>query len=96
MTTQGVNRTIEIDGLLLDPISQCVTIGYEANRIPSAQIPYDTPRASLIELDQVWGSNVYVEERSVDVYIRRLSKAMDTEHDLLIQTVRSTDFSLNE
>ena len=46
-------------------------------------------------LDQVWGANVYVEERTVDVHIRRLRKALETEHadySELIQTVRGTGY----
>ena len=41
-------------------------------------------------LDHVWGTNVYVEERTVDVHIRRLRKVLQTEGlDQYIQTVRS-------
>lgn len=44
-------------------------------------------------LDQVWGGNVYVEERTVDVHIRRLRKALAPHHlDKLIQTVRSVGY----
>lgn len=46
-------------------------------------------------LDQVWGANVYVEERTVDVHIRRLRKALQVPgHDYsdLIQTVRGTGY----
>lgn len=46
-------------------------------------------------LDQVWGANVYVEERTVDVHIRRLRKSLQTgKHDYsrLIQTVRGTGY----
>jgi two-component system phosphate regulon response regulator PhoB len=46
-------------------------------------------------LDQVWGANVYVEERTVDVHIRRLRKALqtsDTDYSNLIQTVRGTGY----
>jgi len=49
-------------------------------------------------LDQVWGDHVFVEERTVDVHIRRLRKALEpTSHDALIQTVRSSGyrFSVN-
>jgi two-component system phosphate regulon response regulator PhoB len=44
-------------------------------------------------LDRVWGGNVYVEERTVDVHIRRLRKAL-TPHgcDRLIQTVRGAGY----
>ncbi len=44
-------------------------------------------------LDQVWGSNVYVEERTVDVHIRRLRKALEAQgHDRYIQTVRGAGY----
>ncbi len=46
-------------------------------------------------LDQVWGANVYVEERTIDVHIRRLRKALQTpqrDYSNLIQTVRGTGY----
>ena len=46
-------------------------------------------------LDQVWGANVYVEERTVDVHIRRLRKALQlpqADYSDLIQTVRGTGY----
>lgn len=44
-------------------------------------------------LDRVWGQNVYVEERTVDVHIRRLRKALGPHNcDRLIQTVRGTGY----
>ena len=46
-------------------------------------------------LDQVWGANVYVEERTVDVHIRRLRKALQQpqgDYSELIQTVRGTGY----
>ena len=44
-------------------------------------------------LDRVWGSNVYVEERTVDVHIRRLRKALEPYgFDVLIQTVRGSGY----
>jgi len=44
-------------------------------------------------LDQVWGTNVYIEERTVDVHIRRLRKALEPHHkDSLIQTVRGAGY----
>jgi two-component system phosphate regulon response regulator PhoB len=44
-------------------------------------------------LDRVWGGNVYVEERTVDVHIRRLRKALEEfGMDRLIQTVRGTGY----
>ena len=44
-------------------------------------------------LDRIWGGNVYVEERTIDVHIRRLRKALeDTGHDRLVQTVRGAGY----
>lgn len=44
-------------------------------------------------LDRVWGANVYVEERTVDVHIRRLRKALAAEAaDDYIQTVRGAGY----
>jgi len=46
-------------------------------------------------LDQVWGANIYVEERTVDVHIRRLRKALQQpqgDYSELIQTVRGTGY----
>ena len=48
-------------------------------------------RAQL--LDRVWGANVYVEERTVDVHVRRLRKALtDANADHYIQTVRGAGY----
>jgi two-component system phosphate regulon response regulator PhoB len=48
-------------------------------------------RAQL--LDRVWGGNVYVEERTIDVHIRRLRKALEeAAMDHLIQTVRGSGY----
>jgi two-component system phosphate regulon response regulator PhoB len=44
-------------------------------------------------LDRIWGGNVYVEERTVDVHIRRLRKALtESGYDKLIQTVRGAGY----
>jgi two-component system phosphate regulon response regulator PhoB len=44
-------------------------------------------------LDRVWGANVYVEERTVDVHVRRLRKALSQRGaDRYIQTVRGTGY----
>jgi two-component system phosphate regulon response regulator PhoB len=48
-------------------------------------------------LDLVWGRNVYIEERTVDVHIRRLRKALSVEHiEELIQTVRGVGYRFSE
>ncbi len=50
-------------------------------------------RAQL--LDHVWGDHVFVEERTVDVHIRRLRKSLEPSgHDRLIETVRGSGYRL--
>ncbi len=52
-------------------------------------------RAQL--LDQVWGDHVFVEERTVDVHIRRLRAALEASNlDSLIQTVRGSGYRFSE
>lgn len=47
-------------------------------------------------LNNVWGDNVYVEERTVDVHIRRLRKALEiTQHQDMVQTVRGAGYRLS-
>ena len=44
-------------------------------------------------LDNVWGENIYVEERTIDVHIRRLRKVMEPYNcDIYIQTVRGVGY----
>ena len=92
---------IDVQGLRLDPVSHRVT----ANDLPLDMGPTEFrllhffmthpervySREQL--LNNVWGTNVYVEDRTVDVHIRRLRKVMATTgHEVLIQTVRGAGY----
>ncbi len=46
-------------------------------------------------LDQVWGDHVFIEERTVDVHIKRLREAMGKEAALMIETVRGAGYRLS-
>lgn len=92
---------VEHDGLRLDPGTHRVTVAERSvplgpTEFRMLQFFMTNPervysRAQLI--DNVWGSNVYVEERTVDVHVRRLRKALEpTNHDQLIQTVRGAGY----
>ncbi|HAC29853.1 MAG TPA: phosphate regulon transcriptional regulatory protein PhoB, partial [Marinobacter hydrocarbonoclasticus] len=82
-TPPGVDSPIEVDGLTLDPVGHRVTtadgainMGPTEYRLLQFFMTHQErvyTRSQL--LDQVWGGNVYVEERTVDVHIRRLRKA---------------------
>jgi len=48
-------------------------------------------------IDHVWGSNVYIEERTIDVHIRRLRKLLaEHDYDNYIQTVRSIGYRFSK
>ena len=94
---EGAEEPVEIGGLRLEP----ATFRVFADGTPVALSPTEfrllhhlmkhvdrvLSRARL--LDSVWGDRVYIEERTVDVHVRRLRKALaGTGHDRLIETVR--------
>jgi two-component system phosphate regulon response regulator PhoB len=92
---------VEAEGLRLDPAARRVTAhGKRIELSPSEfrllhflmthpERVYS--RAQL--LDHVWGDHVFIEERTVDVHIRRLRKALEPSgHDRLIDTVRGSGY----
>jgi two-component system phosphate regulon response regulator PhoB len=94
---------VEVEGLRLDPASHRVTAGDHRLSLSPAEFKLlhfllthpgrVYSRAQL--LDQVWGDHVYIEERTVDVHIRRLRKALEPSgHDRLIDTVRGAGYGL--
>ncbi|MGB0466036.1 MAG: phosphate regulon transcriptional regulator PhoB [Pontibacterium sp.] len=105
-TPKGVEEPVSVDGLTLDPVSHRVSsdnmpidLGPTEFRLLQFFMTHQDRAYSRSQLlDRVWGGNVYVEERTVDVHIRRLRKALGERHDQLIQTVRGTGyrFSANE
>lgn len=92
---------VEVDGLALDPVTHRVRahgkhldLGPTEFRLLHFFMTHPE-RVHTRErlLNGVWGENVYVEERTVDVHIRRLRKALTpTAHDRLIQTVRGAGY----
>lgn len=93
--------TVEAGKLSLDPAGHRVTAdGKEIHLGPTEyrllQFLMTHPdrvysRAQL--LDRVWGANVYVEERTIDVHVRRLRKALSSAAaDSYVQTVRGAGY----
>lgn len=102
---QATDDAIMVAGLMLDPASHRVlgngtpiTLGPTEFRMLHFLMTHAErvhSRAQL--LDQVWGDHIFVEERTVDVHIRRLRKALEqTGHDRLIRTVRSAGYRFSE
>lgn len=99
--SQVTSEPIQIDGLTLDPTSHRVSInedpvnmGPTEYRLLEFFLTHQERVYSRSQLlDYVWGGNVYVEERTVDVHIRRLRKALSIDnHDRYIQTVRGAGY----
>jgi two-component system phosphate regulon response regulator PhoB len=99
-TPKGVEEPVTVDSLTLDPVSHRVTaesrpleLGPTEFRLLQFFMTHpDRAYTRSQLLDMVWGGNVYVEERTVDVHIRRLRKALGERHDYLVQTVRGTGY----
>ena len=98
--TAGIDATIEVEGLRLDPSSQRVSsdntpLDMGPTEFRLLQFFMSHPERAYTRgqlLDQVWGGNVYVEERTVDVHIRRLRLTLGAKHRHLVQTVRGTGY----
>ena len=97
----AAGEAIEAGALKLDPVShrviageQTVSLGPTEYRLLQFFMEHpDRVYARSQLLDRVWGGNVYVEERTVDVHIRRLRKALEPfACDSLVQTVRGSGY----
>ncbi|MFC0446365.1 phosphate regulon transcriptional regulator PhoB [Pseudidiomarina halophila] len=96
-----LDEPLEIEGLKLDPVSHRVS-AYN-DRLDMGPTEFKLLHFFMTHpervysreqlLDHVWGTNVYVEDRTVDVHIRRLRKAIEMHgHDRLVQTVRGVGY----
>ena len=102
---QSGEETIEFDGLEVDPAGHRVMasgrpleMGPTEFRLLHFFVTHPDRVYSRSQLlDRVWGGNVYIEERTVDVHIRRLRKALSPEgHDRFVQTVRGAGYRFSK
>jgi two-component system phosphate regulon response regulator PhoB len=98
---QLTDDQVEIAGLKLDPAAHRVTGGgkeidlwtLEFRLLHFFMTHPDRVFSRAKLLDEVWGDHVFVEERTVDVHIRRLREALaPTGHAALIETVRGAGY----
>jgi two-component system phosphate regulon response regulator PhoB len=98
---QMTDDAVEVEGLKVDPVSHRVTANGQSLVLGPTEFrllhflithPHRVfSRAQL--LNSVWGDHVFVEDRTVDVHIRRLRKALEpSAHDRLIQTLRTAGY----
>ncbi|MGH8726988.1 MAG: phosphate regulon transcriptional regulator PhoB [Burkholderiales bacterium] len=100
---QMTDDVVEVSGLRLDPVThrvsahgQNLNLGPTEFRLLHFMMTHPERVHSRTQLlDRVWGDHVFVEERTVDVHIRRLRKALEqTGSDRLIETVRGAGYRL--
>ncbi|MGI9265061.1 MAG: phosphate regulon transcriptional regulator PhoB [Gammaproteobacteria bacterium] len=95
------DEIVTVGKLVLDPVSHRVSV--DGKEIAFGPTEYRLLKFLMQNpervysrgqlLDFVWGQNIYVEERTVDVHIRRIRKALeDSALDTLIQTVRGSGY----
>ena len=102
---QMTDELVEVAGLSLDPLTHRVTghsspvnLGPTEFRLLHFFMTHPERVHSRSQLlDNVWGNQAYIEERTVDVHIRRLRRALEpTRHDALVQTIRGAGYRLSQ
>jgi two-component system phosphate regulon response regulator PhoB len=100
---EAAQEALSAGTLVLDPTTHRVTV--EGRPVPMGPTEFRLLRFLLARpervhsrthlLDQVWGDHVYIEERTVDVHIRRLRLALEPfGADGLVETVRGSGYRL--
>jgi two-component system phosphate regulon response regulator PhoB len=98
---QMTDDVVEAEGLRLDPAAHRVSgngLTLDLGPTEFRLLHFFMTHAGRVHtrtqlLDQVWGDHVFVEERTVDVHIRRLRQALEASgHDVLIETVRGSGY----
>jgi len=92
---------VEIGTLRLDPAAHRITAAGDKVELGATEFRLlhffmthpDRVYSRSQLLDEVWGDHVFVEERTVDVHIRRLRQSLHpSDHDALLETVRGTGY----
>ena len=97
----GQSERVDVEGLTLDQAGHRVTA--DGERVALGPTEYrllaflmthpDRVYSRGQLLDRAWGGNVYVDERTVDVHIRRVRKALEPSgYDRFVQTVRGAGY----
>ena len=102
---QLADDVVEIDGLRLDPAARRVTAGGKIIELAPTEFRllhfFMTHPERIYSraqvLDHAWGDHVFIEERTVDVHIRRLRKALEPSgHDRFVDTVRGSGYGFRK
>jgi two-component system phosphate regulon response regulator PhoB len=94
-------EAVDVEGLVLNPATRTVTGGRKALKMGPTEFELlhffmthtDRVYTRAQILDQVWGDHVFLEDRTVDVHIRRLREALaPSGHERLVETVRGAGY----
>ena len=100
-TPQLTADAVEIEGLVINPATRTVTGKGKPLRMGPSEFELlhffmthtDRVYSRAQILDHVWGDHVFIEDRTVDVHIRRLRDALSSSrHDDLVETVRGAGY----
>jgi two-component system phosphate regulon response regulator PhoB len=104
---EALDAPVEVAGLRLDPATRRVTrkVGSELQEVKIGPTEFrllhfllthpDRVHSRTQLLDRVWGDHVFIEERTVDVHIKRLREALaPVQASALIETVRGAGYRL--
>jgi len=100
-TPQLTRETVEIEGLSINPATRIVSGKGKLLKMGPTEFELlhffmthtDRGHTRTQILDQVWGDHVFIEDRTVDVHIRRLRDALaPSRHDDLVETVRGVGY----
>ncbi|MBC8022836.1 MAG: phosphate regulon transcriptional regulator PhoB [Burkholderiales bacterium] len=95
------SEAVEVEGLVLNPATRTVTGGRKTLKMGPTEFELlhffmthtDRVYTRAQILDQVWGDHVFLEDRTVDVHIRRLREALTPSgHEWLVDTVRGAGY----
>ena len=102
---EALDTVVDVGGLQLDPATRRVTRAEREVKVGPTEFrllhffmthPERVHSRSQL-LDRVWGDHVFIEERTVDVHIKRLREALDVVHcAAMIETVRGAGYRLTQ
>jgi two-component system, OmpR family, phosphate regulon response regulator PhoB len=102
---EALDTVVDVAGLQLDPATRRVTRAEREVKVGPTEFrllhffmthPERVHSRSQL-LDRVWGDHVFIEERTVDVHIKRLREALDVVHcAAMIETVRGAGYRLTQ
>ena len=100
-TPDSVGEKVSAGGLVLDPVTYRVTFNEQPLKLGPTEFKLLHYLLHSVErvhsrsqlLDKVWGDHVYIEERTVDVHVKRLREALG-EAGAMVETVRGAGYRL--